>query len=537
MTTKEVFRAQLSHIMGLLVESVVREMGRLLDECAAVLDGQEDSLLKIEMERVNTINTVNFESFMEELSRSSMEQISLLLNIEEVDVTAVERTDSEAVISVDPEVKSGIVIIDIQQEIRKTVGTQNVAVKEEGSSFESDNQEEDPQPTSDEEWLPGDDPSKNANNHLQVPSSTRLNTPRLLSDPGKQDPSRSEEDPEVQCGDSADAVHKASLICSQCGKCFKKKYDLTRHFQTHTKPYNCSHCGKGFNLAKRLEEHAKKHTGTREGLANPQKTLSREKKYCCESCGKMFFTTWCLKAHMTIHKPKEHSCTVCGQSFNNGNALRKHRLVSHPGETPSFICDVCGKCFAKRDHLYKHMLRHKEEKPYSCDVCGKRFHSSSNCKRHKMTHTGEKLYSCEICGKRFTQSGTMLKHKISKHTDGREKPFKCEICSEVCSSDYTLRNHMVTHTGKKPCHCSVCGKGFFNKQALKIHSLVHSGEKPYGCGQCGKRFSQPSHLKYHEHHVHTVVKACVCDICGKAYANRQNLKLHKCTAPAKPKVF
>ncbi|XP_034143625.1 oocyte zinc finger protein XlCOF6-like isoform X2 [Esox lucius] len=666
MTSKEMFQAQLSHFMGLLVESAVREMGRLLDESAAVLDGQEDSLLKIEMERVNTINTEKFASFMEVLSKSLMEKISLLvMAVDETEVTSGFKPFADTVISVNPEVKSCVVIIGPQEDIRGAVLTRKGTKTDKSSSSESDNQEENPDPR-DEEWLPDDDPSKKTNINLQVPSSTRLKTHRSLSDPLKQHPRRREEDPEVQCGDSADTVHRASLVCSHCGKCFKKKYDLTRHFQTHTKPYNCSQCGKSFYLAKQLEEHSKKHISrdgeeqevqcgdsadevdkgpivcshcgkkfkkkwyltrhlqpyscpqcgkgfnqaeeldehskrhleetfsctdcdavfrkkgtlqshikrhktektttctvcerkflgerhrcvgrktfrtfscpkilqTIEGLANQQKPPSRERKYCCESCGKMFFTTWCLKAHMTTHKPKEHSCTVCGQSFSDRNALRKHRMLTHPREMPCFICDVCGKCFAKRNHLHKHMLRHKEEKPYSCDICGKQFHSSNNCKRHKMIHTGEKLYSCDLCGKSYTQSGTLTKHKLSKHTDDREKPFKCEICSEVCSSHYTLKNHMVTHTGKKPCHCNVCGKGFFNKQALKIHLLVHSGEKPYGCDQCGKRFSQPSHLKYHEHHVHTGVEACVCDICGKAYANKRNLKLHKCTA--KPEVL
>uniref|UniRef100_A0A8C7GRQ9 C2H2-type domain-containing protein n=1 Tax=Oncorhynchus kisutch TaxID=8019 RepID=A0A8C7GRQ9_ONCKI len=396
----DIFQTQLSQIMGLLVESTVSEMGRLLDVCAAVLENKDNRFLKREMERVNTTN--KFASFMEVLSKSSMEKISLLMTVDEMEVTAVEKTGGEgtsggeAVNLLNPEVKSHVFII-CPGDIREAVATQKGAVK--GESFVV----------------------VFTLISYGILESSCLNLfslqPRSASDPDKQDAGRDGDDQDVQCGDSAD-----------------------------------------------------------------------------------------------------------------------HMVASHPGETPEkrFVCDVCGKCFAKRDHLYKHMRRHKEEKPFSCDVCGKKFHSSGNCKRHEITHTGEKLYHCDLCGKSFTQSGTLTIHKLNTHTDGEEKPsFKCEICGEVFPRRYTLKNHMVTHTGKKPCQCSVCGKGFFSNPTLKAHMLIHTGEKPFECDQCGKRFTQSSHLKYHERHVHTGVKPFVCDICGKAYANRQNLKLHKCSASAK----
>ncbi|CAB1339798.1 unnamed protein product, partial [Coregonus sp. 'balchen'] len=408
MSSKDIFQTQLSHIMGLLVESTVREMGRLLDVCAAVLENKDNRLLKREMERMK------FASFMEVLSKSSMEKISLLMTVDEMEVRAVENTGGEGasggeeVNSFNPEVKSRVIII-CPGDVREAVATQKGAVK--------------------------------------------------------------------------DAAHQGPLICSHCGKCFKEKWYLTRHIQSHTKSYRCSHCGKGFNLAKQLAKHSIKHLEntfsctdcdavfrqkctlqshkkrhktektvtcavcekrfvgerhkcivkrrtfscsscpkvlkTREGLSYHQGTHSGERKYCCETCGKTFFTAVSLKTHMMTHKEKDRSCTVCGQPFNNGHALRKHMVASHPGETPEkrFVCDVCGKCFAKRDHLYKHMRRHKEEKPFSCDVCGKKFHSSGNCKRHEITHTGEKLYHCDLCGKSFTQSGTLTIHKLNTHTD------------------------------------------------------------------------------------------------------------------------
>lgn len=59
MSSTDIFQTQLSQIMGLLVESTVSEMGRLLDVCAAVLENKDNRFLKREMERVNITNKVS----------------------------------------------------------------------------------------------------------------------------------------------------------------------------------------------------------------------------------------------------------------------------------------------------------------------------------------------------------------------------------------------------------------------------------------------------------------------------------------------
>ncbi|KAL0984021.1 hypothetical protein UPYG_G00135980 [Umbra pygmaea] len=96
MLTKEVFQTQLSIIMDTMVELVVREVSRLLDECfAVVIEKEEAQLPKFEIQSMNKAKTRTFASFMEMLSKSSVEKIALLSYVVESEVRTVKTATSE----------------------------------------------------------------------------------------------------------------------------------------------------------------------------------------------------------------------------------------------------------------------------------------------------------------------------------------------------------------------------------------------------------------------------------------------------------
>ncbi|KAH3897341.1 hypothetical protein DPMN_021529 [Dreissena polymorpha] len=47
-----------------------------------------------------------------------------------------------------------------------------------------------------------------------------------------------------------------------------------------------------------------------------------------------------------------------------------------------------------------------------CNTCGKQFASRTDLERHIRVHTGEKPFACSVCDKRFTQEAHVRRHML-----------------------------------------------------------------------------------------------------------------------------
>lgn len=155
------------------------------------------------------------------------------------------------------------------------------------------------------------------------------------------------------------------------------------------------------------------------------------------------------------------------------NEQDNHEVEESPKEQRTFICDVCGQQFDKKNRLSLHIRWHMKVRPYKCDECEKSFAQKCDLRSHMRVHSGEKPYKCSMCEKAFSGLSAKLCHE---RTHRNERPYKCDVCGKTFTYGSTLNKHKKTHTGEKHHFCEPCNKAFAESHHLKAHlqTIVHS---------------------------------------------------------------
>ncbi|XP_075698586.1 uncharacterized protein LOC142663700 [Rhinoderma darwinii] len=308
--------------------------------------------------------------------------------------------------------------------------------------------------------------------------------------------------------------YKLLYPCSECGKCFKKKLNLSKHEIIHRddNPFSCLECGKCFQKKLNLSKHEIIHRDDnlfsclecgkcfqkKRNLSRHERLHRDNNSFSCLECGKCFKKESKLSIHKRIHRDeRKFECPDCGKGFTTKSDLVKHKRI-HTGEKP-FSCSECGKCFTWKSDLVKHQRIHTGEKPFSCSECGRCFTRKSDLIKHERIHTGKKPYSCSECAKCFTQRSNLVEHQ-KIHTG--QRPFSCSECRRCFTRKSNLVEHLRIHTGEKLSSGLESRKPCPIKGPLEIHQGLGHSEKPYSCIACGEYFTQESGLFEHQkHHV------------------------------------
>lgn len=264
--------------------------------------------------------------------------------------------------------------------------------------------------------------------------------------------------------------------------------------------YSCFLCPKSFY--------------TKSGLKIHKQTHSTERPFECKECGTTFKHKTNLYRHKKIHLRMMslsdgrlvHVCMLCREKFDSKNLLNKH-ISSHKlnGELQ------CPRC-TKKFQCYSHLTRHS-----TCSAQGG-FQKNPETRLSKPKPTNLKSYHksrgafrCSVCGNHYTQKGSLTRHQFlhrsDKKKDSKRQPSKkasakrlrCPVCKKEYSLMSSFHKHVLLHPTTK---CLICGRRFNSNYSVRRHMLTHTGEKPFGCPVCYLRFSQKSNLANHVVTVH-----------------------------------
>lgn len=122
-------------------------------------------------------------------------------------------------------------------------------------------------------------------------------------------------------------------------------------------------------------------------------------------------------------------------------------------------CKICGKHFATRSCLNRHIAIHKDIWPHGCTVCGKAFRRSDHMKAHVALFKGKNHFFCRICNRTF-RDGSLFKRHSKLHC--KQPPLVKKEPTPVVITPIAGR---VT--------CRQCGK-HISKNYIHRHERLHS---------------------------------------------------------------
>ncbi|XP_006868153.1 PREDICTED: flt3-interacting zinc finger protein 1 [Chrysochloris asiatica] len=351
------------------------------------------------------------------------------------------------------------------------------------------------------------------------------------------------------------ATPRVPFHCSECGKSFRYRSDLRRHFARHTalKPHACPRCGKGFKHSFNLANHLRSHTGERPyrcsacpkgfrdstGLLHHQVVHTGEKPYCCLVCELRFSSRSSLGRHLkrqhrgVLPSPLQASpglsapcsaccnvgpCAVCGGTGGSGGegpegagagpggwGLAEEAAAAAAASLPPFVCGACARRFDQGRELAAHWAAHTDVKPFKCPRCERDFNAPALLERHKLTHdlqgpggtpaAAQAWAANERGGPEVNEAPPAWDGGLPLGPAGGGVPELGALLPE--GGGEAPAPPAATEPSEDTLYQCDCGTFFASAGALASHLEAHSGPATYGCGHCGALYAALAALEEH----------------------------------------
>ena len=264
--------------------------------------------------------------------------------------------------------------------------------------------------------------------------------------------------------------------------------------------------------------------------------LSRENKKenrSCEECGKTFLYPKDLKKHLLVHmKIYPLKCKICGKGVRTTSNMYKHLRQTHflTEDLKSHILDDKGNLFVERSELLKKKVADGTVNPeflsaekvmergsvgknkngvnlYQCLICDKSV-TKYSLKNHLIVHTGADCYKCDLCPRTYFTKSALLNHKVNNHQDQKNKVFKCSNCYR------TFRSVLVRDHHNKNC----------------LQTDPSKRKAAFECRICNKIFGYKNNLVSHQKSLHGFIGKKIldyeCKYCKETIKGKLKLSKH-----------
>ncbi|KAI5109348.1 zinc finger and BTB domain-containing protein 11 [Silurus meridionalis] len=250
-------------------------------------------------------------------------------------------------------------------------------------------------------------------------------------------------------------------------------------------------------------------------------------EHTCSECGMVFQRRYTLIMHMLKHeKSRNFKCTLCNKEFQYSVSLRAH-LTRHKHQKTQRSTLARGGDDEVSDRVVS-QSKSRTKREFVCDICNKTLPKLYSLRIHMLNHTGVRPHSCRVCGKSFA-----TKHNLKMHQalHDASKRFYCTLCDKSFISKRGLDEHISVHTGKpseSKYFCQTCGASFHRASGLSKHVKKHqpmTKTRSFQCSHCDKSFYDAKDLQQHMNK-HLGLKPFQCQVCGKSYSWKKDWYSH-----------